>query len=223
MVQRLLVPRHARVSADAAGAIRVIMPSGDGQGRDDADVRAASPRSLLPSRRLRVLSHLARVALIMNRRRAGGKSMSDQNVARREVIKKAVYVTPVLLTLKANLEFASAGSGLPVRHDQGFTGGLGQPTPVEPAPSKSETVPPESRTVPPASAAPAGSLPPPRHEPPPAGLALAPSDPPAPVSFEPPPAENAGPDDAASPPQHAPAADHPGKRRRRGRRHWHFL
>jgi hypothetical protein len=202
------------VNADVAGAIRVIVPSGDGQGRYDADVVHASPRSRLPFRRLRVLSHLARVALIMKRRQVGGKSMSDQGTTRREVIKKAVYVTPVLLTLKANLAFASTGSGLQAPSDYVLTGGSGQPNPVEPTP-------PELGAVPPNSAAPGGSTPP-LHDPPPAESDSAPSDHPAHVSSESPPAGNAGPDNAAPPPQDDQVTDHPGKRRR-SRRHRHHV
>jgi hypothetical protein len=37
--------------------------------------------------------------------------MSEERLTRREVLKKAAYVTPVILTLKANFSFASAGSG----------------------------------------------------------------------------------------------------------------
>jgi hypothetical protein len=200
------------VNADVAGALVVIMQSTDGQGRQTADVRPASPCSCLPSRRLRVLSHVACVGLLINRGQAGGTSMSDQGTTRREVIKKAVYVTPVLLTLKANLEFASAGSGLHAPSDRGVTGGSGQTTPVEPTP-------PESGTVPPDSAAPGGSTPPPLHDPPPAGSDSAPSDHLAPVSSEPPPAEHTRSDDAASPPHNDPVADHPRKRRRLRRHH----
>ena len=37
--------------------------------------------------------------------------MSEQRITRREIIKKAAYVTPVIMTLQANFSFASAGSG----------------------------------------------------------------------------------------------------------------
>ena len=37
--------------------------------------------------------------------------MSDERITRREVLKKAAYVTPMILTMKANFAFASAGSG----------------------------------------------------------------------------------------------------------------
>jgi hypothetical protein len=141
--------------------------------------------------------------------------MSDQGTARREVIKMAVYVTPLLITLKANLEFASTGSGLAAPSDRVFTGGSGQTTPVEPMPG-------EWRTLPPDGAAPRGStLPHPNH-PPRGGSDSAPSDHPTPVSSAPPPTKNPSPDDAAPPPHNDPAKDGPGKRRRPGRhRRWH--
>jgi hypothetical protein len=37
--------------------------------------------------------------------------MSDERITRREIIKKAAYITPLILTVKANFAFASAGSG----------------------------------------------------------------------------------------------------------------
>ena len=37
--------------------------------------------------------------------------MSDERVTRREIIKKAAYIAPLILTLQANFSFASAGSG----------------------------------------------------------------------------------------------------------------
>ena len=37
--------------------------------------------------------------------------MSEQQPTRREVLEKAVYISPVILTLPAVLSFASAGSG----------------------------------------------------------------------------------------------------------------
>jgi hypothetical protein len=37
--------------------------------------------------------------------------MSEQRLTRREIIKKAAYVAPIILTAKANFSFASAGSG----------------------------------------------------------------------------------------------------------------
>jgi hypothetical protein len=36
--------------------------------------------------------------------------MSEERVTRREVLKKAAYVTPVIFTVAANFSFASAGS-----------------------------------------------------------------------------------------------------------------
>jgi len=38
--------------------------------------------------------------------------MSNEQASRREVLKKAAYLTPAILTLKAGLSFASNGSGL---------------------------------------------------------------------------------------------------------------
>jgi len=37
--------------------------------------------------------------------------VSEERLTRREVLKKAAYVTPVILTVQANFSFASAGSG----------------------------------------------------------------------------------------------------------------
>jgi hypothetical protein len=37
--------------------------------------------------------------------------MSEQRVTRREIIKKAAYLAPIVLTVQANFSFASAGSG----------------------------------------------------------------------------------------------------------------
>jgi len=37
--------------------------------------------------------------------------VSDERLTRREVLKKAAYITPVILTVQANFSFASAGSG----------------------------------------------------------------------------------------------------------------
>ena len=37
--------------------------------------------------------------------------MSEERLTRREIIKKAAYVTPAILTMSANFSFASAGSG----------------------------------------------------------------------------------------------------------------
>ena len=37
--------------------------------------------------------------------------MSNERVTRREIIKKAAYIAPLILTVKANFAFASAGSG----------------------------------------------------------------------------------------------------------------
>lgn len=37
--------------------------------------------------------------------------MTEERLTRREIIKKAAYVTPAILTMSANFSFASAGSG----------------------------------------------------------------------------------------------------------------
>jgi hypothetical protein len=37
--------------------------------------------------------------------------MSDERVTRRDIIKKAAYMAPLILTVQANFSFASAGSG----------------------------------------------------------------------------------------------------------------
>ena len=37
--------------------------------------------------------------------------MSDERVTRREIIKKAAYIAPLIVTMKANFSIASAGSG----------------------------------------------------------------------------------------------------------------
>jgi hypothetical protein len=37
--------------------------------------------------------------------------MSGERLSRREIIKKAAYIAPIILTLPANFSFASAGSG----------------------------------------------------------------------------------------------------------------
>ena len=37
--------------------------------------------------------------------------MADERITRREAVKRAAYVTPVILTMAANFSFASAGSG----------------------------------------------------------------------------------------------------------------
>jgi hypothetical protein len=42
--------------------------------------------------------------------------MAEQEITRREVIQRAVYVAPAILTLVAIPTFASAGSGAESRH-----------------------------------------------------------------------------------------------------------
>jgi hypothetical protein len=37
--------------------------------------------------------------------------MSDERVTRREIIKKGAHIAPLILTVRANFSFASAGSG----------------------------------------------------------------------------------------------------------------
>jgi hypothetical protein len=43
--------------------------------------------------------------------------MSEERITRREIIKKAAYITPVILTLLAAPSFASGGSGRDERDD----------------------------------------------------------------------------------------------------------
>jgi hypothetical protein len=38
--------------------------------------------------------------------------MSEERTARREILKKAAYMAPVIVTVAANFSFASAGSGV---------------------------------------------------------------------------------------------------------------
>jgi hypothetical protein len=47
--------------------------------------------------------------------------MSDVAHTRREILTKAAYITPLLVTFPANLAWASTGSGLPPSRDQGMT------------------------------------------------------------------------------------------------------
>lgn len=53
--------------------------------------------------------------------------MFEKRLTRREVVKKAVYLTPVILTLPAVLSFSSAGSGSDGGHggNEGNENGLG--------------------------------------------------------------------------------------------------
>ena len=37
--------------------------------------------------------------------------MSEERITRRDMIKRAAYITPVILTTSANFAFASSGSG----------------------------------------------------------------------------------------------------------------
>jgi hypothetical protein len=37
--------------------------------------------------------------------------MSEERITRRDIIKKAAYITPIILTIPANFSFASGGSG----------------------------------------------------------------------------------------------------------------
>jgi hypothetical protein len=63
--QVLLMPVDVKI--DRAGVIPVILQSGYGQGRHEADLMHVPHLSPMPSRRLRALSHVARVATIANR------------------------------------------------------------------------------------------------------------------------------------------------------------
>jgi hypothetical protein len=92
--------------------------------------------------------------------------MSDEGTTRREVLRKAAYATPLLVTLKANLELASAGSGLPTSTDRVITGGsepmnAGNSTPGGSA-SPSQNYPSPTGTQPPAldTSGPGSSRPP---------------------------------------------------------------
>jgi hypothetical protein len=49
--------------------------------------------------------------------------MADADVTRREVLTKAVYMTPAIVTLPVLLSFASAGSG----HPSAYSAGSGHP------------------------------------------------------------------------------------------------
>ena len=44
--------------------------------------------------------------------------MSEERITRREIIKKAAYITPVILTLLAAPSFASGGSGRDERDER---------------------------------------------------------------------------------------------------------
>jgi|tagenome__1003787_1003787.scaffolds.fasta_scaffold10464547_1 hypothetical protein len=48
--------------------------------------------------------------------------MSDERITRREALKKAVYVTPVILTMAAKFSFASSGSGATSPRNNKFNG-----------------------------------------------------------------------------------------------------
>ena len=37
--------------------------------------------------------------------------MSEGQLTRREIIKRAAYITPIIMTIQANFSFASVGSG----------------------------------------------------------------------------------------------------------------
>jgi hypothetical protein len=37
--------------------------------------------------------------------------MSEERISRRDAVKRAVYITPVIISMAANLSFASSGSG----------------------------------------------------------------------------------------------------------------
>ena len=102
-----------------------------------------------------ILPAWARVATVFDRQQPGGKSMSTEGTTRREVLKKAAYTTPILISLKANLELASAGSGLPAPSDRVITGGSGPTNPGTSTPGKSQQ--------PPATPGPGNAPPPPRN------------------------------------------------------------
>ena len=57
-------------------------------------------------------SLLAKVRVVLRIETASEEGcMSDDRITRREIIKKAAYIAPLILTVKANFAFASAGSG----------------------------------------------------------------------------------------------------------------
>jgi hypothetical protein len=73
--------------------------------------------------------------------------MSDETTTRRKVLKKAAYTTPAILTLKANLEFASAGSGPTPTRDPVITERPELRNPDEPSPGGTKPPPPQSQAA----------------------------------------------------------------------------
>jgi hypothetical protein len=124
---------------------------------------------------------------------SGEMSMSDEGTTRREVLKKAAYTTPVLVTLKANLALASAGSGAPISDDRLIPGGSGPTNPATLTPGNLE--------------------PPPWNPPPPEGSRSPLPTTAVPVNPELPPTANPTPDNSTPPPQDPPETN-PGVRRR---------
>jgi hypothetical protein len=51
--------------------------------------------------------------------------MFEESITRREIIKKAAYITPVILTLLAAPSFASGGSGRDERYEEDERDGKG--------------------------------------------------------------------------------------------------
>jgi hypothetical protein len=49
--------------------------------------------------------------MLMDEMDSEEECMSDERITRREIIKKAAYIAPLIFTVKANFAFASAGSG----------------------------------------------------------------------------------------------------------------
>jgi hypothetical protein len=49
--------------------------------------------------------------LFINVKRTKVIFMSEERISRRDAVKRAAYITPVIISMVANLSFASSGSG----------------------------------------------------------------------------------------------------------------
>jgi hypothetical protein len=58
--------------------------------------------------------------------------MTEEQISKRELLKKAAYIAPVILTLKAVPSFASNGSGLEEKGNNGLGNGLDPQPPGNP-------------------------------------------------------------------------------------------
>ena len=58
--------------------------------------------------------------------------MAEEQISKRELLKKAVYVAPAILTLKAVPSFASNGSGLKEKGNNGVGNGVDPQPPGNP-------------------------------------------------------------------------------------------